>query len=212
MAGSSVSGSRAGVHETPGQIVLKDPEPFQVPLAVDLQPAVFPPQKVQHRRRRRLAPKDQPAFVLESLFMAAQVDQIVRKFGTKDSGKGHLRAFYEKVFAAIDAGESDAGIVELLTTDKSFTYLQPTESPYAGVSPTRYSAQVKSGLVMTGLLEHAPKCAICKGLVPSQAISVDHKKDRSEGGESDLANLQLTHPYCNTGYKTGMKHRERTVA
>lgn len=140
------------------------------------------------------------------------LNQIVRKFGTKDSGKGHLRAFYEKVFAAIDAGKSDAEIVEVLTTDKSFTYLQPTESPYAGVSPTRYSAQVKSGLVMTGLLEHAPRCAICKGLVPSQAISVDHKKDRSEGGESDLENLQLTHPYCNTGYKTGMKHRERTSA
>jgi len=134
------------------------------------------------------------------------LNQIVRKFGTKDSGKGHLRAFYEKVFAAIDEGKSDAEIVEALTSDKAFTYLQPTESPYAGVSPTRYSAQVKSGLVMTSLLDHAPKCPICKGLVPSQAISVDHKKDRSDGGDSDLFNLQITHPYCNTGYKNRKRH------
>ncbi|WP_334175015.1 DUF262 domain-containing protein [Pseudoxanthobacter sp.] len=137
------------------------------------------------------------------------LNQIVRKFGTKDSGKGHLRAFYEKVFEAIDDGKSDEEIVTTLTADKAFTYLQPTENPYAGVSPTRYSAQVKSGLVMTGLMEHAPKCAICGGLVPSQAISIDHKIDRSEGGESDLGNLQLTHPYCNTGYKNRQKSAAR---
>ncbi|WP_292291608.1 DUF262 domain-containing protein [Mesorhizobium sp.] len=136
------------------------------------------------------------------------LNQIVRKFGTKDSGKGHLRSFYEKVFESIGAGKSDADIVDALTSDKAFTYLQPSESPYAGVSPTRYSAQVKSGLVMSGLLEHSPKCAICGGLVPHQAISVDHKQGRAHGGESNPENLQLTHPYCNTGFKEGQRHHE----
>lgn len=140
---------------------------------------------------------------LEGFIMAYRtlLNQIVRKFGTKDSGKGHLRSFYEELFRLLDEGLSDGQIVDALTSHKSFTYLQPSENPYAGVSPTRYSAQVKSGVVMTGLLEHCPKCAICNGYVPSQAISIDHKKSRSKGGESDLSNLQMTHPYCNTGVK-----------
>jgi hypothetical protein len=140
------------------------------------------------------------------------LNQIVRKFGTKDSGKGHLRSFYEKVFESIDSGRADAETVQDLVGDKRFTYLQPTESPYSGVSPTRYSAQVKSGLVMSGLLENAPKCAICGGLVPSQAISVDHKVDRADGGESELANLQMTHPYCNTGYKNRRKTKDAAAS
>lgn len=144
---------------------------------------------------------------LEQFIMAHRtlLNQIVRKFGTKDSGKGHLRAFYEKVFLAIDQGKIDAEIVETLTSDKAFTYLQPTENPYAGVSPTRYSAQVKSGLVITELLPTAPRCGICRGLVPSQAMSIDHKVDRARGGQSNIENLQFSHPYCNTGYKNAGK-------
>jgi hypothetical protein len=146
---------------------------------------------------------------LEQFIMANRtlLNQIVRKFGTKDSGKGHLKAFYEKVFNAIDSGMENDKIVAALTSDKSFTYLQPSENPYAGVSPTRYSTQVKSGVVMTGLMDHCPKCSICGGLVPFQAISIDHKLSRSDGGDSNIENLQMTHPYCNTGFKESGKHQ-----
>ena len=140
------------------------------------------------------------------------LNQIVRKFGTKDSGRSHLRGFYEKVFEQIDTGNTGQQIVDALMADKRFTYLQPSENPYAGVSPTRYSAQIKSGLVISELLPKAPKCAICAGLVPFQAISVDHKESRSEGGESNLENLQMTHPYCNTGYKEAAKHKAKLTA
>jgi hypothetical protein len=131
----------------------------------------------------------------------ALLNQIVRKFGTKDSGKAHLKNFYQAVFDAIDAGLDHEAIVESVTKNKSFTYLQPSESPYSGVSGGRYSAMVKSGLVISELLPQAQKCQICGGLVPFQAISIDHRKRLSEGGDSSISNLQITHPRCNTGVK-----------
>lgn len=137
---------------------------------------------------------------LEAFLMANRtlLNQIVRKFGTKKSGKDHLEAFYNALFDALATGECDYKVIERLTGNKMFTYLQPSESPYSGVSPTRYSAQVKSGLIISELLPTAPRCGVCGGLVPSQAISIDHKMRRADGGESNIENLQVTHPFCNT--------------
>ncbi|WP_375464558.1 DUF262 domain-containing protein [uncultured Methylobacterium sp.] len=140
------------------------------------------------------------------------LNQIVRKFGTKDSGRSHLIDFYKHVLASISANMDDENIINSLTTNKQFTYLQPAENPYSGVSPTRYSTQVKSGLMITTLLEHAPKCAVCNGLVPSQGVSIDHRIPMSQGGNSDLSNLQLTHPYCNTGVKESARRNTSTIS
>lgn len=140
----------------------------------------------------------------------ALLNQIIRKFGTKDSGQNHLRRFYEEVFAAIDERVEDADIVTRLISHKDFTYLQPSESPYAGVSATRYAKHVKSGLVINELLPNAPKCSICGGLVPAQAISIDHHVRLSDGGESNVENLKITHGYCNSGIKEAKLHRAQS--
>ena len=133
-------------------------------------------------------------FIIEN---RALINQIVRKFGTKDSGKSHLKCFYQEVFLAIDAGLRGSSISARVTAHKSFTYLQPAESPYSGVSAGRYDAAVKSGLVIGELIPTALKCAICGGLVPSQAISIDHRTRLAAGGDSHISNLQVTHPRCN---------------
>lgn len=165
---------------------------------------------IEMDRQRQLPLFIQRRKALEQFIIANRplLNQIVRKFGTKDSGKSHLKNFYMKIFQAIDAGKSQEQIVETIVADKAFTYLQPSENPYAGVSPTRYSAQIKSGLVIAELIDTCPKCAICGGLVPSQAISIDHKVRRADGGESGIENLQMTHPYCNTGIKEAEHGRQ----
>ena len=140
------------------------------------------------------------------------VNQIVRKFGTKDSGLKHLRGFYENVFDLIDKGIPTDGIAARLVKMDGYSYLQPSETPYDGVVPTRYSVQVKSGVVIKELLSTAPRCPICKGLVPTQALSVDHRERREDGGEATVDNAQLTHPYCNTGIKEAQHAKAKTIA
>ena len=138
------------------------------------------------------------------------VNQLVRKFGTKKSGREHLRDFYVAVLEGVASGEPNEDIIEGLRTQPEYAYLQPQESPYEGVAPTRYSTQVKSGLVMRELLPGALRCAICHGLMPLQAMSLDHKQRIADGGESTVANAQVTHPYCNSGYKERKAHDQRT--
>ncbi len=127
------------------------------------------------------------------------LNQLIRKFGTKESGQAHLRRFYDTILKEVATGKSDNGIVEALRVEHS--YLQPEESPYDAGIPSRYSRQARSGLILRDLLPHTPKCAICGGLIPSQSISVDHKERREDGGLATVENAQLTHPYCNSGYK-----------
>uniref|UniRef100_UPI003F2643DF HNH endonuclease signature motif containing protein n=1 Tax=Rhizobium sp. F40D2 TaxID=3453141 RepID=UPI003F2643DF len=60
---------------------------------------------------------------------------------------------------------------------------------------------MKSGIVIRELLAKSPRCSICTGVVPRQAISIDHNERRQDGGAASVDNAQLTHPYCNTGFK-----------
>lgn len=129
------------------------------------------------------------------------VSQVIRKFGTKESGESHLRHFYERVLEMLADGRGDDQIVGTLVSDPAYSYLQPSESPYTTPPAARYSSQVRSGLVLRELLATAPRCPICRGLVPRQAITVDHKDRIEDGGAGTVENAQVTHPYCNTGYK-----------
>lgn len=140
------------------------------------------------------------------------LNQIIRKFGTKDSGKKHLRGFYERILELIGQGFEADSIVDEVCNDISYSYLQPAESPYSGVVPTRLSTQVKAGVVMRELLPNAPRCGICGGLVPSQAISIDHKERVEDGGSHLPDNTQIAHPYCNTGYKESEHSKKKRQA
>jgi hypothetical protein len=129
------------------------------------------------------------------------INQVIRKFWTKTSGKNHLTAFYADVLQFINVGGKSNDVANYLSEKREYSYLQPDEMPYDGVSPTRYSTPVKSGLVVQELLPAAMRCPICSGVIPSQAISIDHKQRKEDGGVASEENAQITHPYCNTGYK-----------
>lgn len=137
------------------------------------------------------------------------LNQVIRKFGTKDSGTKHVRGFYEDVIRLLQAGVSAAEVPQQLKSKSSYSYLQPAEVPYDGVTPTKFSAQVRSGITIKELMKTAPQCPICLGLVPTQAISIDHITRKQDGGPSTIANAQMTHPYCNTGHKEKRAHSQR---
>lgn len=129
------------------------------------------------------------------------VNQVVRKYGTKDSGRRHLLEFYRRVLAGIESGLSKEDLIGHIMADGEFSYLQPEEQPYSSIGTGKFSTAVKSGVVLRELLHSAPTCAICSGLVPAQAISIDHIVRVTAGGASNADNGQVTHPYCNTGIK-----------
>jgi hypothetical protein len=165
---------------------------------------VFAELMIEFEQKRKL-----PAFItirqqLEEFLIKNRplVSQVVRKFGTKSSGTANLAEFYKTVFALLEQHSSAAKVVEALIADPKYSYLQPAESQQYERKPGgKFSTQVKSGAAMRELLAIAPRCGICNGVVPVQAFSMDHKKRRSEMGEGHADNAQMTHPYCNSGYK-----------
>jgi hypothetical protein len=140
------------------------------------------------------------------------LNQVIRKFGTKSSGAKHLRAFYLEVIKLLDDGIDAEQVAATLRSQPQFSYLQPNETPYDGVAPTRYSTSVKAGLVMKTMLETAVTCPICGGVVPPQSISVDHIDRAEDGGLATVENAQITHPYCNTGFKENQHAASRKLS
>jgi len=139
------------------------------------------------------------------------VNQLVRKFGSKASGKIHLRHFYDRVLDAIRSGASLPEMVGIVRSQPEFKYLQPEEQFEEG-GQLSFSTNVKSGVAMRTLLASAPKCAICSGFLPRQAMSLDHIQRVADGGSSTAANAQLTHPYCNHGFKEGELARQHRAS
>lgn len=53
-------------------------------------------------------------------------------------------------------------------------------------------------------VDNANACSVCGGYLHVNAISFDHTVRQQDGGLGISGSAQLTHPYCNTGYKEFM--------
>ena len=74
----------------------------------------------------------------------------------------------------------------------------------ADVNPRQqFSDDVKSIAFIQNALESALRCPICDGLLdPTKSVSYDHRVPRRDDGGGEVENVQLAHPYCNTGIKS----------
>lgn len=130
----------------------------------------------------------------------ALLNQVVRKFGTKGSGHIHVKEFYADLIDLLASGIPKEKLTEKLRERPFYKFLQPEESPYESTS-ARYSSRMRAGVIRHQLLEKEVSCVYCRGKVPPQAISVDHKQRVEDGGMATIENAQLMHPYCNSGMK-----------
>lgn len=65
------------------------------------------------------------------------------------------------------------------------------------------SDDTKSAVFIKTSLQSATKCPICGGLLfPTKSVSYDHVVRVRDGGTGDADNIQMTHPYCNSGVKS----------
>ena len=64
------------------------------------------------------------------------------------------------------------------------------------------SDDTKSIVYVKQAIDKALTCPICDGLLdPAKSVSYDHAVPVRDGGTGDPGNVQMAHPYCNTGYK-----------
>jgi len=77
------------------------------------------------------------------------------------------------------------------------------------VSP-QISDDTKSMVYVRQAVTTALWCPVCGGLLdPSKSVSYDHINPKRHGGTGHFTNVQLAHPYCNTGHKEAAAAAEK---
>ena len=138
-------------------------------------------------------------FILEYDYL---VQQINRKYRSAQKSYSYISSFFQKVVSTFKTGKSiDEAINEIISTSE-FNYLTfQKSSQQLDFLAKDFNTGKKSAVYIREALQNAPKCKICGGFIHRNSISIDHVQRKQDGGLASLDNGQITHPYCNTGYK-----------
>lgn len=69
------------------------------------------------------------------------------------------------------------------------------------VTAIDFDSESKSEVFMNEALKNSIKCKICNGYLHTNSISIDHVIRKQDGSVAVSDNGQVSHPYCNTGFK-----------
>jgi len=138
-------------------------------------------------------------FILEYDYL---IQQINRKYRSAQKSYKHISSFFQEVVSAFKLGKSIEQTIDELITCSDFSYLTFQKIPdQLDFSAKDFNTGKKSAVYIREALQNAPKCNVCGGLIHRNSISIDHIHRKQDGGLATLDNGQITHPYCNTGYK-----------
>ncbi|MEU4560363.1 DUF262 domain-containing protein [Actinoplanes sp. NPDC023936] len=136
-------------------------------------------------------------------FMVANkhfLNQVVRNYGSFSKAAPHVYTMYETVFRSLEAGSNSAAVISSLQSTPSLKFLKEiTEDDR--LHGKNFSAETRNSIMLKDILERASLCGICGARLPYTSASFDHKTRKQDGGMGNPENAQLTHPFCNTGYK-----------
>jgi len=134
------------------------------------------------------------------------INHIVRKFGGGHRSLNAIYKLYRHIFDGVIKNISEDKILPGLADEEQLAFLKNIIDD--NKNRPEFSSERKSAVYLRTALKDAPQCAICHARVHKKSITIDHIKPKSEGGRGDEDNGQLTHPYCNTGYKEAKRALE----
>jgi hypothetical protein len=138
-------------------------------------------------------------FILEYDYL---VQQINRKYRSAQRSYSYISSFFQKIVSALKMDKSVYEAVDQIISSSDFNYLASQRGPeQLDLSAKDFNTGKKSAVYIREALHNAPKCSICGGFIHRNSISIDHIQRKADGGLATLENGQITHPYCNTGYK-----------
>ena len=130
------------------------------------------------------------------------VQQINRKYRIAQRSYEFISLFFRKMTEHFSRDLSESDALASIQSSKDFEYLTlQMPNKLSTIAGQKFSSETKSAIYIREVLQIAPRCKICNGLIHRNSISIDHIERRRDGGSGSIDNGQLTHPYCNTGYK-----------
>ncbi|MGO8678522.1 MAG: HNH endonuclease family protein [Limisphaerales bacterium] len=142
------------------------------------------------------------------------INQTVRRYGAGTRAYEAIYNLFKFVFDAMKNAKPyrDEAIVKQLVAEENFKRYLNVEEGLEKTSSKDFDTRRKSAAFLSAAIETAPCCAICGARIHRKSISFDHKIRKQDGGTGDTENAQLSHPYCNTGYKECAHSRRRLNA
>lgn len=135
------------------------------------------------------------------------VAQIIRRYGSKRKSDEQLKAFYHLLIVLIQGDFPEQDILKNLKS--TFDVLNESESELEKTGSPKFSTEVSNSKIIALDLEGCKRCEVCGGRIQHRAVSKDHIIKVENGGTGNFANLDITHPYCNSGYKNWLEHKEK---
>jgi len=153
------------------------------------------------RNRKNLFIKHRTAF--ERIYFSSTIiiQHLIRKARGARASLISVRDYLNEVLDYLEKGiAEDAVIIELQKTDKYKSLPLTSQLPQVE-EDVDFAASQKSEVFIRSALPHMNHCSICGGYLHQNSISIDHIQRKQDGGLAEVANGQVSHPYCNTGYK-----------
>jgi hypothetical protein len=131
------------------------------------------------------------------------IKQIYEKYNREvQKSYKHISKFFDQLVIHLKGGLTLDDTLKQIISSPDFKYLTARDKEQSITSSTKeFNTNKKSEIIIKDLLRSVPRCKICKGLIHRNSISIDHIQRKQDGGSATLDNGQITHPYCNTGYK-----------
>ncbi|WP_112264995.1 HNH endonuclease family protein [Lentzea terrae] len=129
------------------------------------------------------------------------LNQLVRRYGSLQKSVAPMLAMYQAILNSVHAGRSGNDIVQdlkkLPALEKTIEVLTEEDRKFG---PT-FSGKTKTAIYLKSALERAERCGICGARLSANSATVDHIVRKQDGGLGTPSNGQLSHPYCNSGFK-----------
>lgn len=127
-------------------------------------------------------------------------DQINRQLRSTKKSAGPLKDVYILIMNDLLNEKSEQTIISDIV--KLYPKINTSENPESiDSNSSDFNTNRKSETYISTALPGCIKCGICGGIVHMNSTSVDHVDRKSNGGLGIAQNGQITHPFCNTGYK-----------
>lgn len=125
------------------------------------------------------------------------IDQINRNLRSTKKSAVPLKDLFILIMNSLSNGVSETEILQAIKKKYVKISLTNDEEEIG----TTFNTNRKSETYISTALKSVVRCGICGGVVHVNSTSVDHILRKRDGGLGTAENGQITHPYCNTGYK-----------
>ncbi|WP_436993524.1 HNH endonuclease family protein [Streptomyces sp. enrichment culture] len=129
------------------------------------------------------------------------LNQIVQSYGSLQRSVPPILEMYKILLDSLAEGLDDDRIIERMRGHSNPRLPVKVITEDDRRHGRNFSSETKNAIVLKATLESSPVCQICNARLHLRSMTFDHKIRKEDGGDGAMDNGQMTHPYCNSGYK-----------